>query len=153
MTTTIPLQWKESTRTLLAAVTGVSAVYLDRYHPVGPNELTMGPVITMREEKTTPGTPGRTPAQSDGIFVTTHKMEMQIILHFDIGVLDKISAISDTFVNAVHGVMTGAAAQLPNVGGIQWAGKTPDTEGEAAVVRMFYDCYLTTSARDFTLPI
>jgi hypothetical protein len=153
MTQTIPLQWKISTRTLLTAIPGVSAVYLDRYLPVGPNELTAGPVITMREEKSTPATPGRTPAQSDGIFVTTHKVEMEISLHFNIAVLDQISLESDPFMNAVHGVMTGAVAQLPNVGGIQWAGKTPAAEGDAALVRMFYDCYLTTSARDFTLPI
>lgn len=151
--TTIPLQWKQATLTLMTSIPGVSAAYLDRYVPVGPNELTAGPVITLREEKTTPGTPGRTPAQSDGIYTTTHKLEIQITLHFDISVLDEISVVSDTLFNAVHVLMTTTVAELPNVGGIQWAGKTPDVEGEAAVVRMFYNCYLTTSARDFTLPL
>lgn len=154
MTQTIPLQWKIATRTLLAGLQGVSNVYLDRYLPVGSNELSTGPVIILRERRTVPGTASnqRTPATSDGIWIVTHQIEMEITIHFAYEILEQLSMVSDPFVNGVHGVMTNGVAALSNVGGIQWVGKEPGAEGDAAVVRMFYDCYITTSARDFTQP-
>jgi hypothetical protein len=149
MTDTIPLQFKESLRSLLAAIPGVAACYLDRSQPVGENEAK--PVLIIEEIKSDV-------TDSDGLGVTQHGMSLVVEIYVDTKISqDQISRATDPWWQAIHAIMHGSARSIAGVNGIKFgiqnpnASRVPNPGGEMGRVDLYYTIYISTRSHDLTV--
>lgn len=148
MTDTIPLQFKDALRALLAAIPGAAACYLDRVQPVGENEAK--PVLIIEEVKSDV-------FDSDGYGVTMHVIDMSIQIYVDTKISqDQLSRETDPWWHEVHLIMYGTARAIPGVNGIQFgvknpsASRIPNPGGEMGRLDLYYTVFISTASHDLT---
>jgi hypothetical protein len=149
MTDSIPLQFKESLKLLLAAIPGVAACYLDRFQPVGENEAK--PVLIIKEFESDV-------TDSDGLGVTQHAISLVVEIYVDTKISqDQISRATDPWWKAIHAIMYGSARSIPGVNGIRFgiqnpsASRVPNPGGEMGRVDLYYTIFISTRSHDLTV--
>jgi hypothetical protein len=146
MTDTIPLQFRKGLVPLLAAIPGMGSCELGRTYPVGENEAK--PVCIVNHNVS------RNDAVDTSHTIIRHSTPLRIRLYFDIlPAGPSLDEQADPFRQAVHGVMNGAARNLPGVQGIYYVQEELEPEGDAGALHLVYTVLQRTSLTDLTQPL